>query len=151
MTAPGKKATSPPAFTLTPIEQVRGKLVFHKLFKQGRCQFDEFLAQLAAEGNYLHEVDTLFNTLDQLAKLRPLRGTKHHPLGEAYTHHAHGKTIRVRAYEVKTKQLRLYYLHVPPTNEVVVLLGKKNTQPADISHFQNLVTQYLDFVCATLL
>lgn len=146
----GKKAVVPLAFGTVPIEQIGGKLVFYKLFKKGHCQFDDFLTQLAAEGTYTHEIDTLFVTLDQLAKCRPVRGNKYHALGSAYTHQAHGNSLRVRLHEVKTKQLRLYYLHLPPANEIVVLLGKKNTQAADISQFRNLVSQYLDFICASL-
>lgn len=149
MTAPGKQALRLPAFSVQPIEQVGGKRLFYKLFKQGNCQFDNFIVQLAAEGAYTHDLDTLFNTLDQLAKLRPLRGNKHHPLGESYTHQAHGVAIRVREWEIKTKQLRLYYIHLPPTDDVVIFFGKKNTQAADISQFQGLVKQYLDFLCAS--
>ena len=148
MAAPGKNVPRLPAFSVQPIEQVGGKRLFYKLFKHDSCQFDDFISQLAAEGTYTHDLGTLFNTLDQLARLRPIRGTKHHALGEAYTHQAHGVTIRVREWEVKTKQLRLYYIHLPPTDDVVVFFGKKNTQVADISQFQSLVKQYLDFLCA---
>ena len=119
---------------------------FHKLVKDDRCQFDDFLAQLYREGNYAAEVAQLINLMDQIAKCRPLRGNKYHPLGPAYDHRANGKAYRVRHHEIKTNNLRLYYFHLHPTGDIVVLLGKKSTQAEDIAGFEGLVAQYLNYL-----
>ncbi|MGI4873412.1 MAG: hypothetical protein ACRYFX_19815 [Janthinobacterium lividum] len=82
--------------------------------------------------------------MDQLARLKRLRGEQHHSLGTlAYS--VGGRQHEVTLYEIKTTNLRIYYFHDPPTTEVVVLMGKKNTQPEDISSFEGLVDQYLKF------
>ena len=131
-----------PTFELRLLDQVRGKVKFYKLLRNGQCQFDAFLAQLEQEGNLVAEIVSAFNLMEQVANNRPLPGTKCHPLGPAYTHLAGGKSYRVRQHEIKTKNLRLYYFHFHPTGEIVVLLGKKNTQREDINAFNSLVAQY---------
>lgn len=138
----------PPAFAVRTIEQVRSvKRRFLKLEKNGHCQFDDFLLQLATEGGYDAEMISIFSIINQLTNLRPMRGNKHHELGDAYTHLAsNGKSYRVRHYEIKTSNLRVYYVHFPPHDEIVVLLGKKNTQGEDLTSFEGLVAQYLEFV-----
>jgi hypothetical protein len=149
MPASGRKNTRPPTFELHLLDQVRGKLKFYKLLKNDQCPFDDFLTQLAQEGNLVAEVYSAFNLLEQVANNRPLPGTKCHPLGPAYTHQANGKSYRVRQHEIKTKNLRVYYFHLHPTGEIVVLAGKKSTQQEDINAFDNLVSQYLDFLSTT--
>lgn len=142
----GSAAPQPPLFHTEPLELTRpGKLRFVKLLKEGKCQFDDFLAQLEWEGGYTKEVDALINLMDQRGRLKHLPGTKHHDLG-FYIHTASGRPYQVRLYEFKTANLRVYYFHHPPDNEVIVLMGKKNTQDQDLNSFESLVGQYLQFL-----
>jgi hypothetical protein len=145
---PPQGSSTPKAlrFEIRRIEQTRpGKLRFVQLAKKGICQFDVFLEQLAQEGGYEKEVDKAINFMDQLARLKPLRGEQHHPLG-TLKYSIGGTMHSVSLYEIKTKNLRIYYFHHPPSTEVVVLMGKKNTQDSDISSFEGLVGQYLKFL-----
>lgn len=134
-----------PQFETRALELARpARLTFVKLLKRGLCQFDEFLTQLEQEGGYEREVDKAVNLMDQLARLKRLRGEQHHSLGTLVCTIG-GRRHEVTLYEIKTANLRIYYFHDPPTTEVVVLMGKKNTQPEDISSFEGLVGQYLTF------
>ncbi len=145
MPPPSIRSHRLPLFETKQIAQARpGRLSFVKLIKRGTCQFDDFLTQLEQEGGYEKEVDKAVNFMDQLARLKRLRGEQHHSLGK-FSHSVNGKLHEVTLYEIKTSNLRIYYFHEPPITEVVVLMGKKNTQPEDISSFESLVGQYLDF------
>jgi len=142
------RSGKPPLFETKAIEQARpGTLTFVKLVKRGECQFDSFLEQLEQEGGYENEVDKSINFMDQLARLKRLRGKQHHKIG-TLSCSVKGKVHEVTLYEIKTSSLRVYYFHHPPATEVVVLMGKKNTQPEDISSFESLVGQYIDFLHA---
>jgi hypothetical protein len=145
MQPPSIRSRESPVFETQAIELARpARLTFVKLVKRGVCQFDEFLTQLEQEGGYEKEVDKAVNLMDQLARLKRLRGEQHHGLGTlAYS--INGKMHEVTLYEIKTANLRLYYFHDPPTTEVIVLMGKKNTQAEDISSFESLVGQYLNY------
>ena len=147
MPASGKRVPQPPLFETVPLELVRpAKLRFVKLLKNGVCQFDEFLAQLESEGGYIKQIAVAVNIMDQRTRLKHLPGEKHHDLG-TYTVSVQSRApYTVRLYEIKTADLRIYYLHHPPNEEVVVLMGKKNTQDEDISAFEGLVDQYLRFI-----
>ena len=146
MTAPGKPNPPPPLFETRRLDQSRpGKLTFVKLLKKGACQFDDFLTQLEREGGYDKEVDKAINLMDQLARCKPLRGPQHHALG-TLGRTVKGKTHTVTCYEIKTANLRIYYFHHPPNTEIVVFMGKKNTQPTDLSAFESLVGRYLEFI-----
>lgn len=145
MPAPSIHSRRLPLFEIIQIEQARpGRLSFVKLVKRGICQLDDFLTQLEQEGGYEKEIDKAVNFMDQLARLKRLRGTQHHSLG-TLRHSIEGRIYEVTLYEIKTSNLRIYYFHEPPITEVVVLMGKKNTQPEDISSFESLVGQYLNF------
>lgn len=143
----GKRASRPPQFETAPLELTRpGKLHFVKLFKNGICQFDDFLGQLFSEGGYEKEVATAISIMDQRTRLKPLPGEKHHDLGTYTLNIPRRAPYTVRLYEIKTASLRIYYFHHPPDEEVVVLMGKKNEQGQDINAFTSLVDQYLRFI-----
>ena len=142
---PSTRSRESPLFETQVLELARpARLTFVKLSKRGICQFDEFLTQLEQEGGYEKEVDKAVNLMDQLARLKRLRGEQHHSLG-TLSYSIGGTMHEVTLYEIKTANLRVYYFHDPPTTEVVVFMGKKNTQSEDISSFEGLVDQYLRY------
>lgn len=105
----GKREPRPSLFKTAPLELTRpGKLHFVKLFKNGTCQFDEFLGQLYREGGYEKEVATAISIMDQRARLKPLPGQKHHDLGTYTLNMPHQSPYSVRLYEIKTASLRIY-------------------------------------------
>lgn len=145
MAAPSSKTPKPPLFSIKRIKQSRpSTLRFVKLVKNGNCQFDDFLQQIEDEGGYDKEVDKAIRFMDHLAQRKHLTGDKHHDYG-THACSVKGKVYEVRLFEIKTKNLRIYYFHQSPYDEIVVLMGKKNTQAASESAFKSLVDQYLIF------
>lgn len=146
MPPPSSKSPAPPPFEIKRIKQTQPRQKrFVKLVKDGVCQYDEFLKQLELEGNFQKEVDKTIRYMDHLAQLKHLTGDKHHDYG-VYSCSVKNKVYEVRMYEIKTKNLRIYYFHQPPKDEIIVLMGKKNTQAADEVTFKSLINQYLTFL-----
>jgi hypothetical protein len=144
MPASGSKKKKPPEFEIKLLTQVSGKVTFYKLLKDEICLFDEFQKLIRQDGNHTTELITAFGLMDQVAQNKHLPGTKYHPLGESFSYTSKGKPYRARNHEIKTKNLRVYLCHLEdPAGKVVVMMGHKNTQDADIASFKSLVQQYL--------
>lgn len=119
-------------YSLVRIEQVRGKQVFDKLVVNGVAPFDVFIEKL--ERIYKKELKSIYAYMDLHSNLVRLPSSKFHALNESKD--------GVKEYEFKTKHLRVYVIE-EPGGKIVVIGGKKSTQPKDISEFRRLKTDYL--------
>ena len=50
----------------------------------------------------------------------------------------------VKEYEIKTKHLRIYFIHQKQKGKIIILGGFKNMQPKDIERFRVIKKQYLN-------
>jgi hypothetical protein len=121
-------------FTLKEIKAVKGKQKFYKLFKDGRCEFDEF--ELEAKQNYQAQINTVYAIMDKVANLVTLPITKFNVITP--------KKSEVSEYEFKSKDLRVYAIHLKDTGKIVIIGGYKNTQKNDINHFREIKNQFLN-------
>lgn len=123
-------------FALNRINEVEGKLKFYKLLVNRNCEFDLFWRQCEADGNLKSELLQIQSRMQQLANLKTMPADKHKDITP--------KNDLVKEYEIKTKHLRVYMFHDKENGRVIVLGGKKTTQPKDIAHFRNVKKEYFN-------
>ena len=52
----------------------------------------------------------------------------------------------IKEYELKTKHLRVYFIHLEKTGKIILIGGYKKEQTKDIDQFRSLKKQYLDYL-----
>jgi hypothetical protein len=127
-----------PIFALKPIESIKGKQKFYKLFKDDQCEFDKFCKELGKDNTYKSELNTLYSYMNYISNLASLPNTKFKPISK-------GKNEQFREYELKSKNLRIYLFHEENTGKIVVFGGTKNTQESDIKHFRKIKEEYIHY------
>lgn len=123
-------------FALEKKEEIKGKLEFYVLVKDGKNQYEETIEALKAQGNYDSELITLQTRLQQMAELMLMPKTKCRDITPENEDN--------KEYELKTKHLRLYVFHLDKKGRVIVFLGKKTSQKKDIKKFRSIKNQYLE-------
>lgn len=123
-------------FALKKQEEIKGKLEFYVLFKDGKNQYRETIEVLKGQGNYDSELITLQTRLQEMAELKLMPKTKCREITP--------KKEDNKEYELKTKHLRLYVFHLDRKGRVIVFLGKKTSQKKDIKKFRSIKNQYLE-------
>ena len=124
-------------FALEILEEVSGKQKIYKLLNSGRCDFDDFwneqkkdaimIKQLAVIQTRLKAVaDLKYNSLDK-TKFKELSRPKNDPYKD---------------YEIKTKNLRLYFFKDEGTGQVIVTGGTKDSQDEDIKRMRVIKAEY---------
>ena len=125
-----------PRFYLEELDLVRGKQAFYQLFRNDDCAFEEFCSEIETNGRYLSELKMIFAYMEMVANLRLLPKTKMRDLTP--------RNDTVKEYELKTKHLRVYFIHQEQTGKVVILGGFKNTQLNDLKRFRAIKSEYLN-------
>lgn len=120
-------------FALRRLSQIRGRVPVFMLETDGICQFEEFCAQIEADGNLKKQLVTVLARMDQVANMQRLPAEKFKDITPAKEY--------VREFEIKTRDLRVYM--IKEENHIVVLGGKKNTQANDIRKFRSVKRRYL--------
>jgi putative component of toxin-antitoxin plasmid stabilization module len=123
-------------FALQKIEEIVGRLEVFKLTVNGECEYDSFEKEIEAEGSYLSELTTIQVRLQEMAELKSLPDTKFKDITP--------EKEKVKEYEVKTKNLRVYLFHDVPNGRVIICAGKKTSQKKDIKHFREVKKRYLE-------
>ena len=116
------------------LEAVKGKQIFEKLIVNNICLIDEFEIEIKDRGQYISEFNTLISYMDIFANGKTLPKTKFREIN--------GSRTKVKHYEFKSKNLRVYAFNIPG-GKMVVMGGYKNNQLADIRTFQSIVNEYL--------
>ena len=124
-------------FALRKREEINGKTNCYSLEIRGRCQFDEFWETLKNEDSYDSELDTLQTLLILVSNSTHLPGCKYHPLDIDQPY---------RGWEIKTKNLRLYLIHLKPLGKVILLGGKKNNQKQDLRQYRSLKVELIEAI-----
>jgi putative component of toxin-antitoxin plasmid stabilization module len=125
-----------PLYTIKEFEQINGRQTFYKLLKDKDCPFENFAAQIEKDGRYTSELRTAFAYMEMVANLKMLPVSKMREITPSKD--------KVKEYEIKTKHLRIYFIHLEKTGKIVVLGGFKTTQKQDIGQFRSLKKQFLE-------
>lgn len=115
-------------------EAVRGRQIFEKLIVNDVCLIDEFEKEIRDRGQYNSEFNTLISYMDLFANGSTFPKTKFREIK--------GSKSKVKHYEFKSKNLRLYLFNIPG-GKMVVMGGYKNNQDADIRTFLSIVSEYV--------
>jgi hypothetical protein len=128
-----------PSFALSEIEAVQGQHKFYQLVLDGEPVFDTFCQKIKSEGSLVLELDRILAIMNQVAEMKQ-------PLPKTVFRKLQGKrgSDKVKEYEVKSSNLRVYLFHKEGTGKVVALGGKKNTQKSDIRYFRSLKKEYFE-------
>ena len=124
-------------FALDEFNGIKGSVPFYKLRVNGICPIDEFWTEIQMQGNLDKQLNTAIATMESVAmdfKLPEKKYKNITPRGE-----------KLNEYEVKTKDLRIYMFR-NPSGAIVILGGKKSSQPRDINKFRNLKREYIDSI-----
>jgi putative component of toxin-antitoxin plasmid stabilization module len=125
-----------PNFELEKIDEIKGKIDFYYLKIDGKIQYKEFSDEIEKDGTYINELDTIQARFQDVAELRRLPNTKFRPITP--------KNDPVKEYEIKTSNLRVYFIHIEKKGHAIILLGKKTNQIKDIKLFRRIKSQYLN-------
>jgi hypothetical protein len=122
-------------FTLIDFAELRCTLRWQKLVVNNHCLFDEFYAEIAAEGNLRTQLKRAMLSMEEFGNGLMLPSTQVKRITR--------QGDMVNLFEIKTRHLRIYFFR-DITGAIVVLGGKKSTQKHDIKRFRNLVVQYFN-------
>ena len=124
-------------FVLKEYNNVLGRIKFFKLIEDKVCYWDEFCREIQKDANLEYQLITVISRMNDIANLRMLPKEKFRDITP-------GKQT-IREYEIKTKDLRVYLIKDESGN-VVLMGGKKNSQPEDIKRFREIKKAYLSSI-----
>ena len=129
-------------FAVKNIEQVRsdGKIHFFKLFKGGRCLFDDFVNGIKENDIERKSLASIFSIMDFMAE--------NDCMIPANKFNSIKKGSKIIGYEFKKDALRVYCLKKEP-NVYVILGGYKKNQKKDIEKFHRLINESQSFLDET--
>lgn len=131
-----------PNFSLEEYDLVQGKQKFFILSKDNYSQFNDFCQTIEQEEHrYLSELRTIVAYMEMVSNLHTLPKTKLRNLTP--------DKEQIKEYELKTKHLRVYFIHIEKTGKIILTGGYKKDQTKDIDQFRSFKKQYLDYLKTT--
>lgn len=125
-------------FALNKIEVVYGKSKFYALIENNKCQYDIFCSKVTKDGNLVDELDKVIKIIERLSSNQEVSRKWVKPLKKS-------KGDKIIDYEIRTDNLRFYYIHDMDKNYTIVLGGYKKNQPSDIEKMRKIKKRYLDW------
>jgi putative component of toxin-antitoxin plasmid stabilization module len=122
-------------FVLKEYNNVLGRIKFFKLIEDKVCYWDDFCREIQKDANLEDQLITVISRMNDIANLRMLPKEKFRDITP--------EKQTTREYEIKTKDLRVYFIKDESGN-VVLIGGKKNSQPEDIKRFRGIKKAYLN-------
>lgn len=122
-------------FVLKEYNNVTGKIKFFKLIEDKVCYWDDFCREIQKDSNLEDQLIAIISRMNDVANLRILPKNKFRDITP-------GKE-KIKEYEIKTSDLRVYLIKDEVGN-IVLIGGKKNSQPEDIKRFRSLKKTYLN-------
>lgn len=106
---------------------------FYKLVKNGRCELDDFEANL--ESNQLDDLERIYTIMEEVGSSpNLLPKTMFRPL----------KNKHPDAFEVKSGNLRVYGMHLKKTGKIIVLCGNKGSQAEDLNTLPKRIKEFIN-------
>lgn len=137
-----------PTFAIKPIQAIRGQQQFKELvilpddIDVSQINIEIEIGQLkiyedSLETKYKSSFNRIISIMNQAANLQLLPKTQWREVTPAKE--------RIKEYEVKVGDLRVYLIKIP-NGQLVILGGYKNQQFSDFKKFRSLKKQYLKFI-----
>lgn len=137
-----------PTFAIKPIQAIRGQQQFKELvilpddIDVSQINIEIEIGQLkiyedSLETKYKSSFNRIISIMNQAANLQLLPKTQWREVKPAKE--------RIKEYEVKAGDLRVYLIKIP-NGQLVILGGYKNQQFSDFKKFRSLKKQYLKFI-----
>lgn len=133
-----------PNFAINEIKDFDTKQKVYKLLREGRCYFDEFVAQIRIDTNLVNELGDLYAIIEYIAN-----GTQPPPPKQKFKKINIGNKARLSIYEAKSRHLRLYLFHETGTGQILIMGGKKTEQTGDIERIKKIAKDYCTFKLKT--
>ena len=117
-------------FTAAKVKEViDGVLSFYKIYRNGKCQFDDFCKEVSKNSVEEKQLRIIFTYMNLLAERDPkLPPNKFNSIKD---------NNKVIGYEFKSNNLRVYVVKQEP-NVFVILGGHKTSQKEDIKQFKKM-------------
>ena len=123
-------------FALRELDEVIGTIRFHKLVVDDVCLFDEFYDQIKHEANLVKQLKTILARMNEIANQKLLPHNKFKDITP--------QKEKIKEFEIKTGDLRVYLIKEHLTGHIIIFAGKKNSQKEDIRKFRSLKKSYLN-------
>lgn len=124
-------------FALKEYNNVTGKIKFFKLIEDKICYWDDFCREIQKDANLEDQLIAVVSRMNDISNLRTLPKQKFKDITP--------NKETIKEYEIKTKDLRVYYIKDGSGN-LVIIGGKKNSQPEDIKRFRAIKKAYLNSI-----
>lgn len=124
-------------FTLEILKEVSGKQNIYKLLNSGKCEFDDFWNKNEKDAIMKKQLAVIQTRLKAIADLKynTLDKTKFKELSRP-------KNDKHKDYEIKTKNLRVYFFKDDGTGQIIVTGGTKDSQDEDIKRMRVIKAEY---------
>jgi|GEM_PF-2818920 len=110
------------------------------------CLFDQFCDEIRKDGNLNKQLEKIYMVLERLANQQKVSSHYFKPLksNRKKSKSTHNRFDPI--YELRTKNLRIYITQIPEGSFVIVMGGKKTTQPKDIRKFIKISQQFHHYI-----
>ncbi|MFA4851454.1 MAG: hypothetical protein WC868_07095 [Bacteroidales bacterium] len=126
-----------PKFALKCIQEITGKIKFYSLVINGISEFDVFFNSINSDKILRKQLSRIQSICEQLSDIKSLPEEKFRQILPIEDN--------VKAYEIKTRDLRVYLFHLNKIGYIIVCGGKKNNQDDDVRQFKSIKKSYLQF------
>lgn len=116
-------------FAIKKIKAVEGKQQFYELVIDNIAVLEDFEKNL--EERYKAEIGSMYYQMQRVSDMEQL----------AKGDFRIRKDLHEDAFELKTKHLRLYGVHLKRSGKIIVLCGFKNSQDKDERRLSSLISQ----------
>lgn len=123
-------------FALEEVTEIRGKIKFYYLIEDGDNLYKLFEDEVIKSNNLSKQLNTVQARMQEVAMMQLLPQKKLKEITPS--------NERVKEYEIKTDDLRVYFIKEEHTGNIILLGGQKNTQKKDIRKFRSLKKRYLN-------
>jgi hypothetical protein len=120
-------------YSLKPINEIKCKQRFYELLEDGISLFQKGCDEIEKSSQYLSELKSMHGYLEQVGDGKALPKTRYHPIDGIDN-----------ASEFKTKNLRVYLYTELGTGKIIIFVGTKTSQKADIKQVKSIVQNYIN-------
>lgn len=125
-------------FVLEELKIAHGRVKFFKLKSNGKCEFDEFVNRIIAEGNYETEIDTIQAIIERKAQMLPVSPAKFKELSQ-------NAKDSIKDYEIVTPNLRVYLFKAEEGKIIVTgAIKSPKTQKQDIARMRLIKKEFFN-------
>ncbi|MGD9993479.1 MAG: hypothetical protein AB7S69_09285 [Salinivirgaceae bacterium] len=126
-----------PKYSLNKIVEIEGKQEIYKLEIDDSCQFDDFEREIVKRKQYEEELTSILAHIEDFSNNKTLPEKKFKILNKS------DKKDRIKEYEFKSRNLRVYGIKAPD-GQIIIMGGYKSNQKKDLKKFRGIKSNYLE-------